>query len=156
MPIGPADDERPLDVLLFPMQDDSVGRVTFEGLDAIRAARGELLPYERQDGPYTRGEWVYLIEGSAWLEERHRYELGHYDRPLLDRYDHYLFSFHDEFVEAIALGIWFDKPDPAGLLSRPDDHPLLELPPAAISDRSTSFGIEWEMRANPRPTEQLI
>jgi hypothetical protein len=85
------DDERPLDVLLFHLEDDSIGRVTFEGLDSIRACRGELLPYERQDIPYTRGEWVYIIQGSGWLQERHRYELGHYETPLLDRYDHYLF-----------------------------------------------------------------
>jgi hypothetical protein len=156
MPIRPMDDEYPLDALLFPMDDNTIGRVTFEGLDAIRAARGELLPYEREDVPYTRGEWVYLIEGSAWLEERHRYELGHYETPLLDRYDHYLFSFHDEFVEAIALGIWFDKPEPSGLLSRPAEHPLLHLPEATIEERSTSFGIDWEMRVNPRETRELV
>ncbi len=156
MPVGSVGDERPLDVLLFPMEDDSIGRVTFEGLDAIRAARGELLPYERQEVPNTQGEWVYLIEGSAWLEERHRYELGHYETPLLDRYDHYLFSFHDEFVEAIALGIWFDKPAPSALLSRPAEHPLLDLPESAIEERSTSFEIDWEMRVNPRETSELV
>ena len=138
------------------MEDDSIGRVTFEGLDAIRTARGEFLPYVRVDVPHARGGWVHLIEDSGWLEERHHYEFGHYDTSMLDRYDHYLFSFHDEFVEAIALGIWFDKPHGAEVLSRPDEHPLLELPESAIAQRSTSFGIDWEMRANPRPLEELV
>jgi hypothetical protein len=78
MPIRPVDHERPLNVLLFPMDGDSVGRVTFEGLDAIRAARGERLRYERQDVPYARGEWVYNIvldgksteHASVWLRTR--------------------------------------------------------------------------------------
>lgn len=156
MPLGPGGDERPLDMLLFPVEDDSTGRVTFEGLDAVRAARGELLPYERVDVPYERGEWVYVIEGSGWLEERHRYELGHYETSLLDCYDHYLFSFHDEYVEAIALGLWFDRPAPSALRSRPAEHPLLELPESSIQGRSTSYGIDWEIRVNPRPAGRLI
>lgn len=156
MPIRPGDEELPVDALLFPTEDDSIGRVTFEGLDAVRAARGEFLPYARVDVPYAQGEWVYLIEGSGWLDERHRYELDHYDTPLLDRYDHYLFSFHDEYVEAIALGIWFDKPGAAELLRRPGDHPLGELPESVTEERSTSFGIDWEVRVNPRSATELV
>lgn len=151
-----ADPPVPLDAIVFPMRDDSLRRVTFEALDAIRAARGEYLPYRRQAVPYTRGEWVYVVEGSGWLEERHRYELGHYETSLLDRYNHYLFSFHDEFVEAIACGIWFDRPDPADVFGRPVGHPLDELPVSAATYRSTSSGIDWELRTNPAPIDQLI
>jgi hypothetical protein len=157
MPIRPLDGEHPLDALLFPVHGDSIGRVTFEGLDAIKGARGEVLPFARKDDlPVSFGEWVYLIEGSSWLQERHAYELAHYEYPLADRCDHYLFSFHDEFVEAIARGIWLDQPSPQGLLSVPDDHPFLELPESAITHRTTAFGIEWELRTNPKPMDELV
>ncbi|HMG43084.1 MAG TPA: hypothetical protein VK611_17260, partial [Acidimicrobiales bacterium] len=48
MPAHPGDPSLPLDAIVFPLENDLPGRVTFEGLDAIRAARGELLPYQRR------------------------------------------------------------------------------------------------------------
>lgn len=72
MPVCPGDPSLPLDAIVLPLEEGLPGRVTFECLDAIRAARGELLPYQRRDVPFTRDEWVYVIEGSAWLEETRR------------------------------------------------------------------------------------
>jgi hypothetical protein len=136
--------------------DDSLGRVTFEGLDAIRVARGEFEPYEDRAGHYEGWEWAYVIENSRWLEERHRYEDHHYDYPLIESHDHYLFRFHDEFVEAIARGIWLDEPEAARPFARPAAHPLWELPPDTLTERTRSSGVEWELRTNPIPGDQLV
>ncbi len=155
MPIQPGS-WRGFDAVLFPMRDDSIGRVTFEGLDSIRAARGESLPYRRQGGPRERDEWVYVVYGSGWLQERHDYEFKNYQTPLIDRYDHYLFAFHDEFIEAIALGIWLDRPDAANPLKPPEEHPLLELGEATAVDRAVTSNVAWELRANPTPTDELL
>lgn len=98
----------------------SLGRITFEGLDAVRAARGEWLPYDIAS-PRNAGDWVFTVQESPWLTERHHYEIKHYSAPLLETFQHYVFEFHDEFVEAIAEGIWLDAADRsrpfAGLLS---------------------------------------
>jgi hypothetical protein len=39
----------------------SPGRVTFEGLDAVRGARGETLPYELRQ-PRQAGTWVFTVD----------------------------------------------------------------------------------------------
>jgi hypothetical protein len=51
--------------------------------------------------------------------------------------------------------VWLDKPSPAELL-RHRDHPLQELPLTAVVERSTSFGIEWELLANPESNQRLV
>ncbi len=143
--------------LYFPVAGTgALGRVTFEGLDAIRAARGEMLPYDLM-APQAAGEWVFTIEGSPWLAERHHYEMRLYSTPLLDTHQHYAFWFHDEFAEAIAEGIWLDLPDPARPWARPAWHPLAELDPAlpARLVRSAA-GIDWELRRAPRPDADLV
>jgi hypothetical protein len=141
--------------LVFSLQEeDSLGRVTFEELDAIRASRGEYEPYEGSPG-WEASDWVYLVENSRWLMERHRYESGHYDWPLTD-FDHYLFRFHDDFVEAIARGIWLDRPDAARPFAPPATHPLHELPPDTVVERARSEGFCWELRANPTPVDELL
>ena len=146
-----------LTAVVFPVRDEeSIGRVTFEELDAIRVARGEYLPFEQRDESYEGWEWVYVVENSRWLEERHRYEDHHYDSPLVESHDHYVFSFHDEFVEAIARGIWLDKPEAVRPFSLPATHPLRELPEDTATERSESFGVGWELRMNPTPIDQLI
>jgi hypothetical protein len=78
------------------------GRVTFEGLDSVRTSQGEYLPYDI-DGDVS--SWVYIVEVSRWLAERHDYEWRHYETPMLDSHQHYVFDFHDDFVEALAAGI---------------------------------------------------
>jgi hypothetical protein len=37
----------------------------------------------------------------------------------MNTHQHYTFAFHDEFIEAIAEGIWFDVTDPARPLPSP-------------------------------------
>lgn len=145
-----------LDAIVFPLGDESLGRVTFEGLDAIRRARGEYLPYERRGSTFARDEWVYLVEDSGWLAERHGYEQGHYDTPLIDSHDHYLFVFHDEFIEAIARGIWLDQPALGDPFAPPETHPLLPLSDPGSRGPSESFGISWELVVNPVPVDDLL
>lgn len=133
-----------------------LGRVTFEGLDAIRGSRGEILPYQAA-GQRKAGDWVFVVDGSAWLGERHGYEVSHYATPLLDTHQHYLFRFHDEFIEAIAEGIWFDHADRRDPFASPASHPLrrfgLDLPGERFISAS---GIEWELRRSPRADNDLI
>lgn len=133
-----------------------LGRVTFEGLDAIRAARGETLPYDIRPRR-ERGDWVFAVDDSAWLAERHHYELRRYSTPLTDTHQHFVFQFHDEFAEAIAEGIWFDIADPARPQARPARHPLAELDTGIAGERSRSVsGIDWEARRAPGPASELI
>src|SRR3990172_10528844 len=107
-------------------EPDNWGRVTFEGFDAIRCCRGEHLPYESDwtGNDYSRYPWVFEVDQSSWLRERHAYELRHYQTPLLEEYVHYLFKFHDEYVELIAMGIWFEKLRYDQMSQTAVDHPL--------------------------------
>ncbi|MEY9891719.1 hypothetical protein ABIA31_005387 [Catenulispora sp. MAP5-51] len=147
------------DALYFPLpygEDVGQGRVTFEDLDAARVCRGEHMPYPGA-APYRRGDWVYEISDSPWLLERHEYEVAHYRTPLLETYRHYLFVFHGEFVEVIAQGIWFDRPDPADPSALPVGHPLRRLDGRAAPEIHTSpTGIVWELRRNPEAVPDLV
>jgi hypothetical protein len=96
-------------VILYPAAEgEQWVRVTFEGLDSLRVCRGEYVPYEELPGKYSA---VYLVENSAWLRERHAYEAEHYRGSyefggdvdeLLTDFQHYLFKFHDQYVEVLA------------------------------------------------------
>lgn len=143
--------------IYFPVAGTGqLGRVTFEGLDAVRASRGEMLPYDIRT-PRTRDEWVFTVDGSPWLAERHHYETEWYSTPLADTHQHYVFWFHDEFAEAIAEGIWLDIADPSRPYARPARHPLAELDPGLPGERFRSApGIEWEVRRSPGPDQDLI
>jgi hypothetical protein len=133
----------------------ALGRITFEGLDAIKAARGELLPYGVAE-PRKAGGWVFTVEESPWLAERHHYEMRLYSTALLETCQHYVFQFHDEFVEAIAEGIWPDIADPSSPFGTAQ-HPLDQLPDSIPSQRFLSpSGIEWELRRSPRANSELI
>jgi hypothetical protein len=77
--------------------DRQLGRVTFEGIDAVRAARGETLPYDINPSR-TRDDWVFTVDDSPWLAERHHYEMQRYSTPLAETHQHYVFQFHDEFA----------------------------------------------------------
>lgn len=156
--------------------------VRFEGLDAIRECRGEIRPYEIaeehrdfldrwnpaasiQDGlviakkgwsrPTERYPWVWEVEHSHWLAERHAYEDRHYRHPLIPDFTHYLFVFHDEFVEAIARGIWFHSAD-EGWDEPPYACPFGELPGTSSVSRGSEAGIEFEIRRNPAPVSELL
>lgn len=151
--------------------EDEPIRVTFEGLDAIKGCRGEFLPYRSADSPETGFSSLYVVDNSRWLRERHAYEAAHYrgsyewggdvDEMLTD-YAHYLFRFHDEFIEWIAAGIWFEKqpePFPDGLAADgpfPPGHPLARLPTSTLTERFNVDGITCQVRTNPKPAEELL
>ena len=142
--------------IYFVADGGSLGRVTFEGLDAVRAARGETLPYDLT-APRAASDWVFTVDESPWRAERHQYEMERYSTPLLDTHEHYIFQFHDEFAEVIAEGIWFDLPDPARPYARPAPHPLAELDPGLPCEQFRSAsGIGWELRRSPRPDAELV
>ncbi len=94
-----------------------LGRLTFERLNAIKVTSGESLPYERE--PCKTGGWAYVMSESPWLAERHQYVLHYYGRSLRDTYQHYVFVFHDEFIEAIGEGMRLDRVDRDALFARP-------------------------------------
>lgn len=89
------------------------------------------------------------------MAERHDYEFAHYQTPLLGSYQHYLFSFHDEFVEAIAQGIWLDQPEHP--TAPPTDHPLAEFPQSVAAESYLSrSGRRWELRRTMRDAQDLL
>lgn len=138
--------------------DEGLVRVTFEGFDAIRCCRGEHLPYDDDDSTCDdpRFPWVFEVQDSAWIAERHKYEFKHYQCSLLEEYVHYLFSFHDEYVELIAKGIWFEKVTEEQLGKPQPGHPLDSLPTSLPAERFEVEGIECFVRRNPLPVEQLL
>jgi hypothetical protein len=102
----------------FITSSDKYGRITFENLDAIKICRGEVMPYEFDWSLCEDHTWVFQIENSKWLPERFDYENEHYGKAyefggnvhdMQTDFEHYLFSFHDEFIEAIARGFWFEE-----------------------------------------------
>lgn len=139
----------------FEVAGGSLGRITFEGLDAVKAARGELLPYNTAS-PRMPGDWVFTVAESPWLAERNHYEMQVYSTPMLETYLHYVFVFHDDIVEAIAQGIWLDAADSSRPFGRPAQHPLAPLPESLPAERHLSpSGIEWELRRSPRTDGEL-
>lgn len=76
------------------------------------------MPYKYNYGNDGSDIWVYKIENTQWLTERFQYENKNYGcsyefggnvNEMLTDFNHYLFSFHDQFVEVIARGFWFEK-----------------------------------------------
>ena len=154
----------PFSSLLFPVEDGRKGRVTFETLDALRVCRGEHPPYDQAtDSPLF---WVSTVDNSPWLRERYLYESTYYrdayefdgdvDEMLRD-FSHYLFTFHDEFVEAIASGIWIDVAwDALDGKDVPANHPFLPLPESAVTDYLRVHDLVCQVRRNPLDPDQLI
>ncbi|MCA9251333.1 MAG: hypothetical protein KDA54_09375 [Phycisphaerales bacterium] len=149
-------------VLCFPTPDDRFGRITFEKLDALRMCRGEYDPYKRA-GQFS---WVSVVENSPWLIDRYDYESRHYKNAyefcgdvdeMLRDFSHYFFSFHDEFVEAIAAGIWIEAADePFSEQRVVGDHPLLPLPENCIAERIQVGELICQVRQSTQPSEQLL
>jgi len=142
------------------------GRVTFEKLDSLRVSRGEYEPYDSDCLEHEVFPWVFVVEHSPWLQERYLYEAKFYgdayefsgdvDEMLRD-YDHYVFMFKDEFVEAIAAGIWFQVGSSVlGDTEGFDDHPLSDLPDTCVRDRIEMDGVAIDVRVNPRPVPDLV
>ncbi len=150
----------------FLTSDNSYGRVTFEKLDSIRVCRGEYAPYSRvtRDGmPYS---WVSTVSDSEWLRERYEYEKRHYGKSyefvgnveeMLSDYTHWLFSFHDQFVEVLAAGIWLESAE-SSLRDQElgEQHPLRRLSESTIQERFESHGIICQVRRNPLSIAQLM
>src|SRR5262249_7527923 len=69
-----------------------------------------------------------------------------------------LFRFHDEFVEALALGIWFEKnPEPARRGPPPAGHPLAGLSrDAPVLESVAVGGVSYQVRANPKPMAEIL
>lgn len=149
----------------FPTNDERWGRVTFEKLDSIRVSRGEYEPYRCAPGEEQSFHWVSTVSGSRWLSERYEYEKRHYGSAynfggnvgeMLTDFSHYVFSFHDQFVEALSAGIWFESADsPLGTREPDMSHPLKELPESTVSERFEAHGIVCQVRRNPLSVETL-
>ncbi len=139
--------------LFFETAEGSLGRVTFEGLDAIRASRGEVAPYD--DG-HDFSSWVYNVVDSTWLEERHAYEWSNYETPLSETHQHYLFRFHDEFVEAIAQGIWVDQVPPSDPFTVGPDHPGSTLAMGGVVVQGEAHGLSWQVRSTEVDQQTLV
>lgn len=151
---GSESDALVVDTALFFVVADlgSLGRVTFEGLDSIRTSRGELAPYD--DGN-DFSSWVYVVTASEWLAERHAYEWTHYETPLLDSHQHYVFRFHDDYVEALASGIWLDTPA-EDALKIGVEHPLAGVSASSLREVGSSSGLTWELTRTTRSDDELL
>jgi hypothetical protein len=149
----------------FMTQDERWGRVTFEKLDSLRVSRGEYEPYPMDWNGGRRVHWVSVVSPSSWLRERYEYERrcygqayefsGDVDEMLRD-FSHYVFSFHDQFVEVLCAGIWFELADVCiGDRELGPNHPLLDLPPSD-ADSFEAHGITCQIRCNPKPLDELM
>ncbi len=152
-------------LLDYMTQSDEYVRVAFDRLDSVRLARGEYPPYPSPD---TADAWFpfSVVRPSDWLEERYRYESHHYGSSyqfggnvdeMLTEFDHYLFQFHDQFVEVIAAGIHFENHPtrPAGkrLAERPGWDWLSDSLP---EERWTESGIEFRLRTTADETSKVV
>jgi hypothetical protein len=154
-----------LTVINFLTKDGRWGRVTFEKLDSIKISRGEYEPYPAAPGEEKSFSWVSTASNSQWLTERYEYEKRHYGtaynfggnvEEMLTDFSHYIFRFHDQFVEVLCDGIWFESADtPLGNLEPDSNHPLLKLPESTISERFKTHGITCQVRRNPRSIDEL-
>ena len=155
----------PMSAIHFVTDDGQWARITFERLDSLRVSRGEHAPFPTHPDCADDYHWASTISNSAWLRERYEYEKICYGRAynfggnveeMIDEYSHYLFSFHDEFVEAIAAGIWIELDDTIlGKREMEIPHPLKGLAHLPIAEHFESSGIRCFVRRNPTPTDEL-
>jgi hypothetical protein len=151
--------------IYFQTADEQYGRITFENLDALKICRGENLPFtdNREDG--QEYSWVYKIEKSKWLKERFDYENENYGTSfdfggnvseMLTDFSHYVFKFHDQFVEVIAEGFWFEQ-DKTSLFKRELQvgHPFLNLP-ECNAEKYVSHNLTCQVRTNSKPQDKLV
>jgi hypothetical protein len=151
--------------IYFQTEDEQYGRITFENLDAIKVCRGENLPYKDDWEIGQEVAWVYKVENSTWQKERFQYENANYGssyefggnvNDMLTDFSHYVFKFHDQFVEVIARGFWFEKA-PASLFKKPlqAGHPFLSLP-EENSTKIVAHQLTCQVRVNPKSNNELI
>ena len=71
---------------------------------------------------------------------------------------HYLFVFHDEFVEVLARGLWFERAaepwTPVAPLT--PDHPARPLTPETRVEQGEHNGVRFELRASSRSAAELV
>lgn len=147
-------------------RDELWARVTFEQLDSLRVSRGEYAPYPSDWKEGDPLHWVSIVAPSPWLRERYDYEKRHYANAygfngdvdeMLSDFVHYVFSFHDQFVEVLCAGIWFELANaPIGHREPDESHPLLDLPPSFTVESFEASGITCQVRRNPRPLEEIL
>jgi hypothetical protein len=151
--------------IYFQTQDDQYGRITFESLDALKICRGEYLPYPDNWNEGQQFTWVYKVENSNWQKERYNYEKQNYGssyefggnvEEMQTDFNHYLFKFHDEFIEVIAKGFWFEQ-DTVSLFKRgfQDGHPFLDLPDSN-AEKFVAHSLTCQIRRNQKATEELM
>ncbi|WP_313385775.1 hypothetical protein [Chishuiella sp.] len=151
--------------IYFETEDEQYGRITFEKLDALKICRGENLPYISHSDEEQEYPWVYKVENSKWLKERFDYENKNYGSSyefggnaseMLADFSHYLFQFHDQFVEVIARGFWFEK-DKTNLFKKKlqEEHPLLNLNENNL-EKFTAYNLTCQIRRNLKPINQLV
>lgn len=151
--------------IYFETEDEQYGRITFEKLDSIKISRGESLPFKDNYESGQEYPWVFKVENSKWLKERYDYEHENYGssyefggnvNEMLTDFSHYLFNFHDEFIEVIAKGFWFEK-DTKTLFKKELQlgHPFLNLPEINI-EKFTAHNLTCQVRTNAKSQEQFI
>jgi hypothetical protein len=147
--------------LHFTTEDGRWGRVTFERLDSIKVSRGEYEPFPSAPGEGKSSHWVTTVSNSEWLRERYDYEKRHYGNAynfggdvdeMVREFSHYVFNFHDQFVEVLAAGIWFESSDAMlGARDPEPGHPLAGLAHLGTSETFEGSGITCHVRRNPLP-----
>lgn len=151
--------------IYFVTADNQYGRITFENLDSVKICRGELMPYKFDYSLVDRGNWIYQVENSEWQLERFRYEEKYYGtsyefggdvNEMLTDFKHYLFLFHDQFIEVIARGFWFEK-DADSLFGKDlmKGHPFLPLP-MENAEKMVVDSLKSQIRQNQKSRQQLI
>jgi len=151
--------------IYFQTEDEEYGRITFENLDALKICRGENLPYVDNWDEGQKYPWIYKIENSKWLKERFDYENENYGssyefgrdvNEMLTDFSHYVFKFHDQFVEVIARGFWFEQ-DKTSLFKRELQfgHPFLNLPNNSM-EKFVSHNLTCQVIINSTPQDKLI
>lgn len=155
----------PITGIYFNTEDEHFGRITFENLDSFKISRGEMLPFDYDWATHQRGVWVFRVENSQWLLERYQYEKKHYGsayefggnvEEMKTHFRHYIFSFHDQFVEVIARGFWFEKSQ-ENLFGKEliKGHPFLPLPRTDFSSFE-KYGLICRVFTNDNPIVELI
>lgn len=142
------------------------GRIIFEKFDALRVCRGEHLPYAINSDIEKEWSWIFTVDDSPWLAERYAYEKKHYGtsyefggdvEEMLRDFSHYVFRFHDQFVEVICGGLWFETSAKCLHDAEPGPgHASRHLSPAAAIGQFISHGITCQIWKNPRPLEELL
>lgn len=157
------DDE--LTGIYFETEDEEYGRITFYNLDSIRICRGEYLPCNDDWTEDKEWCWVYEVQHSSWQIERYTYEKKHYGKAyefggnvedMITEFKHYIFRFHDQFVEVIARGFWWEQ-DKESLINRPllKGHPFKDLPQESATFYD-AHGYKSQVRTNPIALKKLI